>query len=80
MRPIDPALPTVFLFLWLSNPSQGQAVAGGRPARAELRPLDEVATIELPPFDLAALLKEDQERDEQCSGLRSGTAPTTLVR
>jgi hypothetical protein len=42
-----------------------QAVAPGRPARSELLPLDQVATIELPPYDLVALLKEDAERDVQ---------------
>lgn len=32
---------------------------------SQLRPLDQVATIELAPFDLDALLKEDVERREQ---------------
>ncbi len=44
--------------------AHGQGGATGKPVRQELRPLDEVATIDLAPFDLAALLKEDVERRE----------------
>lgn len=57
------ALP-LSLFL-LSASTQAQGLTAANPSRTELRSLDEVATVDLAPYDLGALLKEDDQRRDQ---------------
>lgn len=45
--------------------SGAQGFSPGKSIRPQLRPLDQVATIEVAPFELGALLKEDEQRREQ---------------
>lgn len=57
------ALPLSLLLLSATAHAQGLTAANA--SRTELRSLDEVATLELAPYDLGALLKEDDQRRDQ---------------
>ncbi len=59
-----PVLPALSLLL-VSASTHAQGLNPADTARTALRSLDEVATVELAPFDLGALIKEDAERREQ---------------